>query len=110
MRRRRASEQEQEGGGGGGGPRASGMATSSIEGQSGARGHPGPDSEISESEEEDELVVLGEEEELDEERLLKMSKLMRFENEVFKKDASVTDHLPYLQGHPRMTVVIPPRS
>ena len=79
MRRRRASEQEQEGGG----PRASGMATSSIEGQSGARGHPGPDSEISESEEEDELVVLGEEEELDEERLLKMSKIMRFDNEVF---------------------------
>ena len=62
------------------------MATSSsIEGQSGPRGHPGPDSEISESEEEDELVDLGEEEELDVERLLKMSKTMRFENEVLKK-------------------------
>ena len=82
MRRRRASGEQEEGGGGGGGrgPRASGMASSSIEGQSGARGHPGPDSEISESEEEDEeLLVLGEEEELDEERLLKMSKMIRFE-------------------------------
>lgn len=85
MRRRRASEQE-EGGGVVGGPRASGMATSSsIEGQSGPRGHPGPDSEISESEEEDELAVLGEEEELVEEKLLKMSKMMRFENEFKKK-------------------------
>ena len=56
------------------------MATSSIEGQSGARGHPGPDSEISESEEEDEeLLVLSEEEELDEERLLKMNKMIRWD-------------------------------
>ena len=86
MRRRRASggEQEEGGGGVGVGPRASGMASSSQEGQSGGRGQPGCDSEISESEEEDEeLLVLGEEEELDEERLLKMSKMIRFESEVF---------------------------
>ena len=88
MRRRRASggEQEEGGGGVGVGPRASGMASSSQEGQSGGRGQPGCDSEISESEEEDEeLLVLGEEEELDEERLLKMSKMIRFESEVFMR-------------------------
>ena len=56
--------------------------TSSIDGQSGPRSHQGPDSEISDSGEEDELVILGEEEELDEERLLKMSKMMRFENKI----------------------------
>ena len=88
MRRRRVSEQQEEETGVAGGPRASGMlATSSSieEGQSGARGHAGPDSEISESEEEDELVVLREDsEELEEERLLKMSKMMRFENKFEK--------------------------
>ena len=56
------------------------------EGQSGARGLGGPDSEISESEEEDELVVLREDsEEVEEERILKLSKMMRFVNEVLKR-------------------------
>ena len=88
MRRRRASEAEEGGGGGGGGgrPRASTgrmAGVSSIQ-QSGARGRTGSiqllDSEISDSEDDDELAVLGEEEELPvEERLLKMNKMIRWD-------------------------------
>ena len=56
---------------------------SSIQ-QSGARGRAGSiqllDSEISDSEDDDELAVLGEEEELPvEERLLKMNKMIRWD-------------------------------
>ena len=56
---------------------------SSIQ-QSGARGRTGSiqllDSEISDSEDDDELAVLGEEEELPvEERLLKMNKMIRWD-------------------------------
>ena len=83
MRRRRASEAEE---GGGGRPRASTgrmAGVSSIQ-QSGGRGRTGSiqllDSEISDSEDDDELAVLGEEEELPvEERLLKMNKMIRWE-------------------------------